>query len=168
MPPLIRRPWGRTASWSSCGRCGFIPDYVQMPAASLATIRCVAHVNPDFTMAAINSVGASPAVESVVGQTPEFLRQEADQSNRWTVVEDELRAMLKGVTTANLVRKHRLGLAALQAYAVSRQLVRKEEHADLLPHVAEMKRLNTFGKRRGEGGAGAGAAGGSAVVEPRG
>jgi hypothetical protein len=27
-------------------------------------------------------------------------------------------------------------------------LVRKEEHADLLPHVAEMKRLNTFGKRR--------------------
>lgn len=129
----------------------FIPDYGQLPIASAEVIRRVAHVDPDFTQAAINSVGASASVESALGRSRESLRDEADQANRWTVLEDELRAMLKGVISANLVRKHRLGLAALQVYGISRQLVRKAEHNDLLPHVEEMRRLNKFGKRRAKG-----------------
>src|SRR4029078_11473471 len=83
-----------------------------------------------------------------VGRTPADLRQDEVEITRWTAVEDELKAMLKGVSAANLIRRHRLGLAALQAYNISQQLVRHPDHADLLPHVEGMKRLNKFGRRR--------------------
>jgi hypothetical protein len=52
------------------------------------------------------------------------------------------------VAAANLLRRHRIGLTALQTYQAARQLVRSDEHAHLLPLVAEMKRLNRFGKKR--------------------
>jgi hypothetical protein len=80
--------------------------------------------------------------------TQETLWQDTDDSTRWTAVEDELRALLKGVAAGNLTRRHRLGLTALQVYSICRQLVRKPEHADLLPHVAEMRRHNRFGRKR--------------------
>jgi hypothetical protein len=76
------------------------------------------------------------------------LRQELDVAGRWTQAADELRAMLQGVEGANLDRRYRLGLTALQVYSISRQLVRKKENSSLLPHVAEMKRLNKFGRKR--------------------
>ena len=43
---------------------------------------------------------------------------------------------------------HRLGLAVMQAYNVSRQLVRQEEHAHLLPHVERMAQLRKLSRRR--------------------
>ena len=53
-----------------------------------------------------------------------------------------------GCTTANLSRCHRLGLTALQTYGVTRQLARKPENADLLPHLAIMQSLNRLGRRK--------------------
>ena len=87
-------------------------------------------------------------METALGTTSETLRQEKDTVARWTAAEDELRAMLKGVAAMNLIRRHRLGLKALQVYSISQQLVRESEHSYLLPHVSEMKRLNRFGRRR--------------------
>jgi len=45
------------------------------------------------------------------------------------------------------LRRHRMGLAALQTYIICQQLVRQKENAALLPHVQGMKRLNKFGKK---------------------
>jgi hypothetical protein len=56
--------------------------------------------------------------------------------------------MHKGVAAANLSRRYRLGITALQTYAIARQLVRQSEHADLMPHVEAMKRASKFGRRR--------------------
>jgi hypothetical protein len=123
-----------------------IPSYSQLTTAEAQSLRSVAGADPAFVHASINSIGASPGVEAAIGLTPEALRLEADEALRWTAVEDELRAMLKGVAAANLTRRHRLGTVALQAYGISRLLVRRPEHADLLPHLAEMKRLNRFGR----------------------
>jgi hypothetical protein len=125
-----------------------IPEYMQLSTAEARSLRVTAGANPRFVHASINAIGASPVVESAVGTTPEALRLEVDDVLRWTAVEDELRAMLKGVIAANLNRRYRLGTAALQAYGIGRMLVRKIEHADLLPHVAEMKRLNRFGRSK--------------------
>jgi hypothetical protein len=80
------------------------------------------------------------------------MQQAATEVQQWTVVEDELRAMLKGVAAANLTRRHRIGRAALQAYGITRMLVRDPDNADLLPHFAEMKRLNRFGRGRSKSG----------------
>ena len=124
-----------------------IPDYGQLTVADNKSLRVAAAADPAFVHASINAAGASPVVETAIGLSAGELRQEADEAVRWTAVEDELLAMLKGVRAANLTRRHRLGLAALQAYGISRMLVRKPEHADLLPHVAEMKRTNRFGRK---------------------
>jgi hypothetical protein len=117
-----------------------IPEYAPLTAANAKSLRAAAAANAGFVNASINAVGASAVVANAVGSTPEALRQEAADTARWTAVEDELRAMLKGVAETNLARRHRVGLTSLQAYGISRMLVRKPEHATLLAHVAEMKR----------------------------
>jgi hypothetical protein len=118
-----------------------IPDYGQLSVQAAQQRRRVAFLKTGFVVASINAVGASDTVQTAVGQTPAELQEQQADIVRWSAVEDELRAMLKGVVAANLVRRHRLGTAALQSYSISRNLVRQPEHADLLPHVQEMKRL---------------------------
>jgi hypothetical protein len=46
------------------------------------------------------------------------------------------------------VRRHRLGLALMQTYNVSRQLIRQEEHAQLLPHVQRIFHVRKMARRR--------------------
>jgi len=124
-----------------------IPEYTQLTVAGAKVLRTAAAADPAFVHASINTVAASPIVENAVGRSPEQLLLDADENARWSAVEDELRAMLKGVVAANLTRRHRLGLSALQAYSIAQALVRKPEHGNLLPHVAEMKRTNRFGRK---------------------
>lgn len=69
-------------------------------------------------------------------------------ANGWTALEDEARAFLNGIVAGNLVRKYRIGKKALAAYSIAKRLVQDPAHADLLPHVETMKRLNRFGKKR--------------------
>lgn len=127
-----------------------IPEYTQLTQVSSKVLRAAAAANIHFIHASINAVGTSLSVQNALSTNEGTLWQEASDSARWTAVEDELRALLKGVAAANLTRRHRLGLTALQVYSISRQLVRKEEHSDLLPHVAEMRRHNRFGRKRRE------------------
>jgi len=125
-----------------------IPDFGPLTASDAASIRKAAHVHDDMVRAATNTVGASPSVSGALDKDAETLRTERMDVGRWSAVEDELLTMYKGVSSANLARRHRLGLAALQTYSIARQLVREKQHADLLPHVAEMRRVNKFGPKR--------------------
>jgi len=125
-----------------------IPEYVQLPVPNARAVRTVANIASEFKQAAINAVGVSALVAQSVGFTADELRQIHEDADRWSAVADELRAMLQGVLAANLTRRHRVGLASLQTYSIARQLVRHEDHSDLLPHLQEMKRLNRFGRRR--------------------
>ena len=125
-----------------------IPGYVQLPIPDAKSARVVANLDPQFRQAAINAVGASAVVAQAVGLTAEELRQMNDDADHWSAVADELRAMLQGVIAGILTRRHRVGLASLQTYKITGQLVRHEDHSDLLPHLHEMKRLNRFGRRR--------------------
>ncbi|MEA2488915.1 MAG: hypothetical protein QOH21_707 [Acidobacteriota bacterium] len=125
-----------------------VPDYGPLDLSTKLSLRAVSAANPLFVQATINTVGASKNMESMIGKTAEELRQETEEAARWTAVEDELRTTLSGVAAANLVRRHRIGLRALQTYNAAQQLVRAKEHAHLLPFIAEMKRLNRFGKKR--------------------
>ena len=105
------------------------------------------HVNAEFIAAAINAVGAFEPVQLLLGRTAEALRQETDAAVRWSAVADELRALLQSVLMANVVRRQRLGLTALQTYQICQQLAREDGHALRLgAHLAEMKKLNRFGR----------------------
>jgi hypothetical protein len=125
-----------------------VPEYVHLPTASVRALRGAASVNPDFVQAAINAAGAASGIPTLLGQTPPELRQQTEEAARWTVVEDEARALLQGIATGNVVRRHRIGLTALQTYGVVRQLARKPEFQFLLPHLQEMKRKNKFGGKK--------------------
>ena len=126
-----------------------IPEFVHLPkSGEMRQIRRIANLDPAFAQEGISTVGASEVVQNAIGNTPEDLHQAEDEVARWATVESELRSVLRGVAAANLVRRHRLGLAVLQAYNVSRQLVRQEEHAHLLPHVDRLTTLRKFGRRR--------------------
>jgi hypothetical protein len=123
-----------------------IPEYQQLPTADRKALGIVAKGNSaDFVQSSINTVGASPVIEQALGQSPEELRQDTTDAQSWSVVEDEARALLTGIVAGNLVRFHRIGSSALAAYGLAKRLVRQPAHADLIPHVDLMKKLNKIG-----------------------
>jgi hypothetical protein len=103
-------------------------------------------VDAQFVVAAVNAVGASDVVQHALGRSDEDLRQEIDASTRWAAVIGEIQSLLKDAIAANAERRNRIGLAALQAYQICRQLARDESNTQLDAFIAEMKRLNRFGR----------------------
>ncbi len=71
-----------------------------------------------------------------------------DEANRWTAVEDELRTMLNGVSSSNLIRRQQISLVATQAATIGAQLARDPANAILVPHMQEIKRLKSFTRRK--------------------
>jgi hypothetical protein len=121
---------------------------VTPPAVSAKRIGRLAHVDADFVQAAVNAAGASENVTKALGKSDEDLRQEIDLSVRWSAVTDEVRSLLSAMVASNTIRRQRIGLKALQAYQICRQLARDDQHAALSTHIGEMKRLNKFGRSR--------------------
>jgi hypothetical protein len=126
-----------------------IPDFVQLPNdEAMRNMRRKGKLNPEFAHEAIDAIGASPIVQSAIGNTPEELYQAEDEARAWASVESALRRLLRGVSAGNVVRRERIAHAALQVYNVSKQLVKQKEHGDLLAHVERMKRVPKYGSRR--------------------
>ena len=125
-----------------------VPHYGQLPVPTARSLRSVSSLNSEFGQAAIHAVGASPTVQATVGQTAEELHAATEAAARWSMVRDELKATLDGVTSAVLTMKHSLGQSLLLTYAVSKKLVKMPQHADLLPHVALMRKANRIGRGR--------------------
>jgi hypothetical protein len=96
----------------------------------------------------ISVIGASDGVSQAVGQPADQVRQKVDVSNRWTSVEDELRAMLSSISDANLKRRHEIALLSAQAYTIGTSLARNPENGGLKPHLKEIKRLRSLSRRK--------------------
>jgi hypothetical protein len=127
---------------------GHVPDFGPLPTPTAQSLRVIARIPAELVLASINTVGASPPLAAAISSDAPTLLAEREDIGRWSAVEAELRTMLDGVAASNLGRRHRLGLAVLQTYSIARQLVRRKEHADLLPHVENMRRANRFGRKR--------------------
>ena len=127
-----------------------LPEATPMTADQRNTVRNHARTarNGEILQTTISMVGTTDVISNAVGHDADGVRQLCDNSNRWAVVEDELRALLNGVSSANLVRRQQLAAIADTAYGVGTQLVRNPEHAALVPHVAEIKRLKSLGRRK--------------------
>lgn len=125
-----------------------IPRFQQLTIRQKRSMTRVAHLNSEFVEAALVAGGADPHLTEAIGAPVEDFWQERNDAQRWTAVEDELLSMLRGVSAANLKRRHAVGSAVLQIYAVVRNLVRRKEFQHLLPHLTEMKRVNHI---RGKG-----------------
>jgi ABC-type transporter Mla subunit MlaD len=123
-----------------------VPHYGQLPVSTARALRSVASLNPQFEQAAIHSVSASSTVQATVGQTAEELQAATEAAARWSMLRDELKATLDGVTSAVLTMKHTVGQSLLLTYTVSKKLIKMPQHSDLLPHVALMRKANRFGR----------------------
>ncbi|HEX3582763.1 MAG TPA: hypothetical protein VH087_13430 [Thermoanaerobaculia bacterium] len=123
-----------------------LPDATNLPVNGR---RRLGHVDPRFTNAAVNAMGVDASVQSAVGRSDVEVRGEMDSATRWTAFTDELRALLATSVNADSVRRQRIGLASLQAYKICVQLAREDKNAARpAPHIAEMKRLNKFARRK--------------------
>jgi hypothetical protein len=125
-----------------------IGEVTPLTAAQRITLRNRARTTNPILQASINVIGALDIVSQAVGQPAAAVRELYDEANRWTAVEDELRATLNGVAGANLVRRQRIVLMASRAFTIGAQLSRDPAHAALVPHVAEIKRLKSFKRRK--------------------
>ena len=67
---------------------------------------------------------------------------------RWYAVESELRTLLNGVSSTNLVRRYQLELIAGHAYTIAARLARDPANAALIPLVEEVQRLRKLERRR--------------------
>src|SRR5436190_10687715 len=98
--------------------------------------------------ASINVIGVLDNVSQAIGQPLDDVRQLQDDVLRWEAATEEARAFLKGMEGANLIRRERLTLLAMQAYAIGTQLAKDPANAVLLPHIEEVKRLKGVSRRK--------------------
>lgn len=129
-----------------------IANWTPLPKAEAKRLLSAATLDKEFVAVAVSAIGTSDKVSTVLGTSKEALQQLTAGSAEWRQVEDEIRSLLLGVVGANLVRNHEIGLTALQAYSISKQLVRKEENNELLAHVNQLRRMLKAGRRKGKGG----------------
>ena len=127
-----------------------VPDAVPLTPDQRNTVRNHARTakNGEILQTTISMVGTTDVLSNAVGHDADGVRQLCDDSNRWAVVEDELRSLLNGVSSANLVRRQQLAAIADTAFTVGQRLARYPEHAALVPHVEEIKRLKNIGRRK--------------------
>ena len=123
-------------------------DVTPLTSAQRKALRRRAKASNPVLQASINLLGALDNVSQAVGQPAGDVRQLYDEANRWTAVEDEVRALLSGISGANLIRRERVALIAAQATGIGSQLARNPANAVLVPHLQEIKRLKSFTRRK--------------------
>jgi len=118
-----------------------LPEIVPQTPKQRTAMRKAAQIPPEVLQASISVIGASDDVSSAIKQPASDVNALQDETNRWNAVEIELKALLNGVSGANLERRHRLARIAAQAYGIGTQLAKDPANVLLVPHVQEVKRL---------------------------
>ena len=127
-----------------------IPEATPMTTDQRSMLRSLGRTakNGEILQTTISLVGTTDVISNAVGHDANGVRQLCDDWNRWSVVEDELRSLLNGVSSANLARRQQLGAIADTAYGLGQKLSRYPGHAAVVPHVAEIKRLRNASRRQ--------------------
>lgn len=99
-------------------------------------------------VASLDVARVSERVAQAIGTPAAEAQRLVSDSQNWGPVEREISGVLKAVADANLVRRQRACVIALQAYAIGQQLARDPENASIVPHVLEVKRLKALRRRR--------------------
>lgn len=125
-----------------------VPDLPSLTRQERRLLQMHKRVADSEAQAAINVVHASDKVAHVVGAPTDDIRRVIEDGSRWALAENELKGALQSVADANLVRRQRVAAFTVQAYGIGSQLVRDPENSDLVPHVAEIKRLKASRRRK--------------------
>jgi len=88
----------------------------------------------------------NPLMARSGGLDPDQVRDLKEYAEAYAPVADELEALATFVRHSVTVARHKVGSEALATYAVAGRLAKLPQHADLAPHVADMKRA--LGRKR--------------------
>lgn len=124
-----------------------LPDIAPLTPDERLFARRQGKVSQDVVAATVTVIGASEMVQQGIGEEPDTVRQLLTDADDWDEVERQLKALLKGVQDANLVRRQRAAVIASRAYLVAQQVVRDPANAGLRPHLEEVKRLRNLTRR---------------------
>ena len=98
--------------------------------------------------ASINVIGVLDNVSQAIGHPLDDVRQLQADTLRWEAVTDEVRAFLRGLEGANLIRRQRLATIATQAYTIGTQLAKDPAKSVLVPHIEEVKKMKALRRRK--------------------
>ena len=87
-------------------------------------------------------------ITGAIGRSSADVNDLISATDRWGAVEGDLRSLLEGIASANVMRRYQLGLIADQVFAVTKQLIRSPENAELLPIYNEMNRLRKLERQK--------------------
>lgn len=118
-----------------------IPQAATLTSRQKALLRSNLKTSNEIVQAQVNVIAALENANVQFGQPAANVRQIGEESNRWTAVIDELKAMLAEAEGANLLRQQKLHRLASQGYGVAASLARDPDYAVLVPHVLEVRRL---------------------------
>lgn len=127
-----------------------IPEYTQLSADEVRAMIRVAHLDPEFLEIGIQAASRWEDTRHLVGRGGDQLRGELDTIREWDEVERQLTAVLKGISAANLKRKHRLGSAILKIYSILGLTIDMAHNRHLRPFFDDLKRA--YLRRRKKGG----------------
>jgi len=125
-----------------------IPNYGQLTVRQVQSMTRVANLPVEFVDSGLVAAKGYQKTKELIGLTGEELWQLHDDDGPWTMLEDELVVLLRGVRAANLKRRHTIGQAVLRIYTVLRGLIKQKEHSYLIPFFEMMKKANHI---RGKG-----------------
>lgn len=127
-----------------------IPGFTQ-PQSAREEQRLIANASvPDeFHETVSVAVGSSPALAAASGVNPDDVRDAIRFSAAYSPVADELEAVAHAVRHTIALRRAAAAQETLAAYDLAKGLARRPESADLVPHIADMRRtLKRSGTRR--------------------
>ena len=124
-------------------------ETIPMTAAERKRLGRAAKTPSDVLQAQINMIGASDEISSVIDTPVETIRTMADDSSRWTAVEDELRVILSVVEARNIVKRQELQRLTSRATNIGAELARDPKHAPVLgAHLQEIRKLKRLARRK--------------------
>ena len=105
---------------------------------------------PDGFLESVSvAVQSSPSLKDASAVDPEAVRDVIRFSAAYAPVAEELEALARAVRHTISVKRAETAQSSLAAYDLAKGLARKTDGADLVPHIAEMrKNLNRGGSRR--------------------
>ena len=104
-------------------------------------LAAAASVPPEFVERTAVAVKNSPTLGQVGTTDPEQTRDLMTYAEAYEPLADELEALASFVRHSVIAARNKAGGDALATYVVARRLSRRPQHADLAPHVDDMKRL---------------------------
>src|SRR5687767_11534439 len=120
-----------------------IPEFEQLSLEERRSMARAAHLDPAVIQAGLLLAAMWDRTPQVIGRPAEAMRQDDEDTRRWDDAIRSFSAILQGMTSTNLKRKHRLGEDILHVYRLVGILMKSPspETALLRPYYEEMKRV---------------------------